>query len=64
VNPLEQGVEEHLLTELDIFDRRMANLAQRLHTAALACRMRPFVDGVRPFPRMVRDLARSLGKQA
>jgi two-component system sensor histidine kinase and response regulator WspE len=51
------------LGELDTFGRRVANLSQRLYDAALACRMRPFSDGVRGFPRMVRDLARSLGKQ-
>ncbi len=28
-----------------------------------ACRMRPFADGVQGFPRMVRDVARSLGKE-
>jgi two-component system sensor histidine kinase and response regulator WspE len=37
--------------------------AQRLYEAALACRMRPFADGLHGFDRMVRDLARSLGKQ-
>lgn len=37
--------------------------AHRLYEAALACRMRPFRDGVQAFPRMVRDLARSLGKR-
>jgi two-component system, chemotaxis family, sensor histidine kinase and response regulator WspE len=52
------------LEELDTFDRRVANLSQRLYDAALACRMRPFADGVRGLPRMVRDLARALGKQA
>src|SRR5262249_29797352 len=30
---------------------------------AVACRMRPFADGVQHLPRMVRDLARRLGKQ-
>jgi two-component system sensor histidine kinase and response regulator WspE len=50
-------------TEIEMFDSRSANLAHRLYDAALACRMRPFADGVRAFPRMVRDLGRSLGKQ-
>ena len=40
-----------------------SNLSHRLYDEALACRMRPFADGVQGFPRMVRDLARSLGKQ-
>jgi two-component system sensor histidine kinase and response regulator WspE len=34
-----------------------------LYDGALACRMRPFADGVQAFPRMVRDLARMLRKQ-
>jgi two-component system, chemotaxis family, sensor histidine kinase and response regulator WspE len=52
------------LVELELFDSRATNLAHRLYDSALACRMRPFADGTRHFPRMVRDLARSLGKQA
>lgn len=51
------------LGELDLYDRRAANLSQRLYQQVVACRMRPFVDGARAFPRMVRDLARSLGKE-
>ena len=52
------------LGELELFDSRSANLAHRLYDEALACRMRPFADGVQGFPRMVRDLGRSLGKEA
>jgi two-component system sensor histidine kinase and response regulator WspE len=51
------------LTEIDAFDHRVANLSHRLYDGVLACRMRPFADMVQAFPRMVRDLARSLGKQ-
>jgi two-component system, chemotaxis family, sensor histidine kinase and response regulator WspE len=51
------------LAELEAFDRRSTNIAQRLYDEALACRMRPFSDGVRTFPRMVRGLARELGKE-
>ncbi len=57
---------EHLggrLDELETYDRRSTNLAQRLYAEALAVRMRPFADGVTGFPRLVRDLARSLGKE-
>lgn len=39
-------------------------LAERLHNLALRGRMRPFSDGVQGFPRLVRDQARQLGKQA
>lgn len=48
--------------ELDMFDRRASQLAQRLYLEVLRTRMRPFSDGARRFPRMVRDLARSMGK--
>lgn len=51
------------LDELDTYDRRSTNLAQRLYGEALAVRMRPFGDGVTGFPRMVRDIARGLGKE-
>jgi two-component system, chemotaxis family, sensor histidine kinase and response regulator WspE len=51
------------LVEMDAFDRRAAHLSHRLYDGALACHMRPFADGVQAFPRMVRDLARTLGKQ-
>ncbi|HXE38415.1 MAG TPA: hybrid sensor histidine kinase/response regulator, partial [Azonexus sp.] len=51
------------LVDLGLFDSRSTNLAQRLYNEALACRMRPFADGIQAFPRMVRDLGHSLGKQ-
>ncbi len=50
------------LVELETFDRRTSNLSRRLYDEAVACRMRPFADGAQGFPRMVRDVARSLGK--
>jgi two-component system, chemotaxis family, sensor histidine kinase and response regulator WspE len=52
------------LVDLDMFDRRSSSLSRRLYDEALACRMRPFGDGVRNYPRVVRDLGRSLDKQA
>jgi len=52
------------LVELEMFDRRALTVSHRLYREALACRMRPFADGVQAFPRMVRDLARTLGKEA
>jgi len=51
------------LDELDRFDRSSANLAQLLYDEALQCRMRPFGDATHAYPRVVRDLARSLGKR-
>lgn len=58
---------EHLLTQgladMETFERRSADLSRRLYDEAVACRMRPFADGVHATPRMLRDLGRSLGKQ-
>lgn len=53
----------HQLAELDVLERRSTSLAHRLYGEALVCRMRPFEDGVQHFPRLLRDLGRSLGKQ-
>jgi two-component system sensor histidine kinase and response regulator WspE len=52
------------LLELENFDRRHVNLTRALYDEALACRMRPFADRTTGYGRMVRDLARTLGKQA
>ncbi|WP_234775399.1 hybrid sensor histidine kinase/response regulator [Paraburkholderia tropica] len=49
--------------DLDRIDQRGTQLAQRLYDEALQCRMRPFGDAAHAWPRMVRDLARSLGKR-
>lgn len=56
-------------TILDQYDQQLADisgrtnfLSERLHNLALRGRMRPFSDGVQGFPRLVRDVARQLGK--
>ena len=57
---------EELNREVEAFDdhaRRGEDLAGRLHHEVLASRMRPMSEGVRGFPRMVRDVARELGKR-
>ncbi len=51
------------LAELESYDRRAVNLSSRLRREVVTSRMRPFGDGVQGFPRMIRDLARQLGKQ-
>lgn len=51
------------LAELETFDQRVSGLSRRLYEGALACRMRPFADGLRGLPRMTRDLAQALHKQ-
>lgn len=50
--------------ELETFAIRTSRLSDRLYREALTTRMRPFGDGVEGFPRLVRDVARQLGKRA
>lgn len=57
-----RGAWHDHLEEFDSHVRRGTDLAERMHREVLASRMRPFGDGVRGFPRMVRDLARTLDK--
>jgi len=52
------------LAEIEASDRQSTGVAHRLYDHALACRMQPLADGILGLPRMVRDLARSLDKQA
>jgi two-component system sensor histidine kinase and response regulator WspE len=49
---------------IDGFTRSSEDLSSRLNHEVLASRMRPLADGIHGFPRLVRDLARELGKQA
>ncbi len=57
------GLVREQLEHFDAFARRNTLLSDRLYREVLASRMRPFNDGVQGFPRMVRDVARTLGKQ-
>jgi two-component system sensor histidine kinase and response regulator WspE len=62
----EQDCRERLndrIGELEDYIRRTDSLSDRLYREVIRSQMRPFVDGVQGFPRMVRDLARQLGKQ-
>lgn len=54
-------VAERML-EMQMFEQRMADHSRRLHDEALAMRMRPFGDATGGFPRLVRDVAHTLGK--
>jgi two-component system sensor histidine kinase and response regulator WspE len=49
--------------DFESFARRNEDLSNRLHHEVIVSRMRPLADGIRGFPRLVRDLGRSLGKQ-
>ncbi|WP_426193546.1 hybrid sensor histidine kinase/response regulator [Massilia sp. DWR3-1-1] len=62
-DPLKQALHEHM-SDLDDHERRALSVSNQLLDEVLALRMRPLRDGVHMFARMVRDLARSLGKQA
>jgi len=49
--------------DFEHFARRNEDLSGRLHHEVIVSRMRPLADGIRAFPRLVRDLARSLERQ-
>jgi two-component system sensor histidine kinase and response regulator WspE len=60
-HPLKQFVLEHI-ADVEAYERRLLTVSKSMVDEVLTLRMRPFRDGVQAFPRMVRDLARSLGK--
>ena len=62
-HPLKQFMLDHM-AEIEHYERRLLVGSRNMIDEVLTLRMGPFRDGVQPFPRMVRDLARSLGKQA
>jgi two-component system sensor histidine kinase and response regulator WspE len=49
--------------ELELYSQRSTNLADRLYRQVIATHMSPFGEGGQGFPRMVRDMARQLGKR-
>lgn len=51
------------LTELESCERRFLAVSRNMLDEVLALRMRPFGNGLQALPRMVRDLARNLGKE-
>lgn len=51
------------IQEFDHFKRTFTDVAHRLYHEVLDSRMRPFGDAVHGFRRMVRDMARELGKE-
>ncbi|APA69574.1 hybrid sensor histidine kinase/response regulator [Janthinobacterium sp. 1_2014MBL_MicDiv] len=60
--PMKQFMLEHI-ADIETYERRLLAVSQGMVDEVLALRMRPFRDGIHAFPRMVRDLARSLGKE-
>lgn len=69
LSPIAEHVDwlrEQLADHIDRFEsysRRLEFLADRLYNEVILSKMRPFMDGTRGFPRLVRDLARELGKK-
>ncbi|GAB3413187.1 response regulator [Massilia agilis] len=59
-----KGVLLRHIAEAEQYERNASTVSTRLVDEVLALRMCHFGDGTRAFARLVRDLARSLGKQA
>jgi len=51
------------LAVLEGHARHATTISHRLYREVIASRMRPFSEGVRAFPRLVRDVSQELGKQ-
>ncbi len=51
------------LSDLEMFTSTSVSLSDRLYHEVIGVRMRPFADGVSGFPRMMRDLAKEVGKK-
>jgi two-component system sensor histidine kinase and response regulator WspE len=51
-------------SDFDDHAARAEDLNARLYREVIASRMRPLADGIHGLPRLVRDMARSLGKEA
>ncbi|MBS0191814.1 MAG: hybrid sensor histidine kinase/response regulator [Phycisphaerales bacterium] len=58
---LHGAIAEHAL-RFEETSRRVEDLSDNLYREVLRSRMRPFGEGISGFPRMVRDIARELGK--
>ncbi len=49
--------------DFELSSRRLEHLAHRLYDEVVASRMQPFSDGMHGFSRLVRDMAKELGKK-
>ncbi|HNQ63425.1 MAG TPA: hybrid sensor histidine kinase/response regulator [Syntrophorhabdaceae bacterium] len=52
------------IVDFEHFSRNLERLADKLYNEVVEIRMRPFSDGLPGFPRMVRDIAKKMGKRA
>lgn len=57
-----QEITDDNLEEMELHARRSTEISHRLYRAVVTSRMQPFADGVKGFPRLVRDIARELDK--
>ncbi len=65
---LSQVERIHALTadrtiDFELSSRKLEHLAHRLYDEVVASRMQPFSDGMHGFSRLVRDMAKELGKK-
>ena len=54
-----------LLQDMEVLDEHATHattISHRLYKEVITSKMRPFIEGIRGFPRMVRDVAKELGK--
>ncbi len=56
------GVHKQI-SDFGEYSRRSEMISNSLYSEVIASRMRPFGEGARSFPRMVRDLGKHLGKK-
>lgn len=61
--PLKDSLRQRI-SEADHYERRATSIASRMMDEVLTLRMGRFAERIQSFPRMVRDLARDLGKDA
>lgn len=67
IRQLVGSCRDTLMSRMEEFQNHAAraeDLNSRLYREVIASRMRPFSDGAHAFPRLVRDMARDLNKQA
>ncbi len=61
-----QLCREMLIQDMEVLEdhaRHATSISHRLYTEIITSKMRPFSEGIKGFPRMVRDVARELGKE-
>jgi two-component system sensor histidine kinase and response regulator WspE len=51
------------IEKFEFYTRRVENLTDRLYYEVIAIRMKPFSEGLHGFPRLVRDVSKTLGKK-